>query len=243
MNVKEFLTGKFSKRFLTRVYMPIILLQLLIFYLLALSYYDSYDLVHMDISFLGAPGLNPNGWIYWAMGMAVTGVLTFPIIPYLYRLLIQLKKPIAIIGSFLLTCFAIGMIGLGAIPQYHHLMLYHGISTSLAFGGLYLAILLILSFFVFKFKWIKTKMNLSIGILILLIVLEILPILGAGISQGFRIFQGIDLLTDRNCLGGVICSWYMSLSFWEWMMFLGVIANLNIFLYVFPEKFFEENEH
>lgn len=167
----------------------------------------------MDISFLGHPSYNPSGWIYWAIGMVVAGIMTIPILPYFYRHLIGLNKPL---GTF------------------------HAINTGLAFGGLYLSILTILIHFVFKFKIVNEKMSLPAWKLLAMVILEAFPTLGMAISQGIRYFQGINIITSRLCIGDTICPWYMSLSFWEWMLFLGVLVNLVIFLTVIPEKFIDK---
>ena len=121
---KGLMHGQFSKRFLTHKYLPLIYLQLSLFFLLAYAFYENYNFIRMDISFLGEPKKNPAGWYFWAIGMFFTGILVFPPIEYFYFRIRHLNKPIAIITRFLLILFGIGMIGLGAIPQYQNLTVY-----------------------------------------------------------------------------------------------------------------------
>ncbi len=234
ISLKMLVKGQFSKRFLTRVYLPVVFLQLGFFYILAIWQYEGYDFTHMDISFLGSPYGNPSGWYYWAIGMTVAGILFFPTVPYIYRALVRMNRGIAYIVTFLLVGFGIGMIGLGIIPQYRHLTVYHGINTALAFGGLYLSLLVLLFYFTIKFQIVNASKWLPVSILVIMALLEFIPLLGMVISQGIRISQGIDIVWDRSCLNGIICPWYMTISFWEWMMFFGAVGNLILFSFSLP---------
>ena len=136
--IKNILTGQVSKRTLTHVLGPLIIIMFITFIAVSWILYPNYNWTIMNISYLGDPYKNPFGWIFWSIAIAVTGFLLILIIPYFHRRLFQINK-IAIFGTFFQAIAIIGMIGVGIIPQFEPKIfnLIHVINSACALGGLY----------------------------------------------------------------------------------------------------------
>jgi hypothetical membrane protein len=229
--IQEIFKGKFSKHFLIHILVPMMVIVFAVFYALAWLSYSNFDWTQNDISFLGAPELNPNGWYYWAIGMALTGVLYIPVIPFVYKQLISVHKIGTKIGIFFLILSSIGTIGIGIIPQFPGLDIFHVVNATFAFGGLYLS-MFNLGGVLLRDKSIRKSL------------LALFMAIGFGGPVGFCATQGYRILN-----GGVgrICPWvpcpcYLEFSTWEWMLLFFIFADLMVFLLIVPEHH-KLNEH
>jgi hypothetical membrane protein len=213
MRIKDFFSGKFSKDTLMRKISPIIVLSLVGSLAISWMLYPNYDWTSMDISQLGHPTNNPNGWIIWEIGIAITGVIYIPITSFVRKKLLAMNGIILNIGSFLFYFAAIGMIGLGVIPNFDDglFLAIHRFNAALAFGGMFLGL-----FFAEipllkdqKWRW------------------KILPtgILTWGVIVGFGMTGIIRLSAPHLDL-----PWYFNFSFWEWFFLIALFMRYLIFV-------------
>ena len=218
------------------IYGPLVIGVFLTFLGLAWRHYPGYTWIYNDISYLGSPELNPQGWGYWAIGMAITGLLCIPII---FSLVGQMKevgttmKGWVRIGFILYLACAYGMIGLGLVPQFPGAVFlgFHIFHAVLAMGGLYLGTF---CWGVVIFRHLldntATITPISKGGFLLTVVFGYGGPVGFLITQGVRLAQGGEY---RDCATEP-CPWYLAFSAWEWILFLCIFATFVVFWYLVP---------
>lgn len=219
--IKILFSGHFSKKYLTHFLGPLTIIAFTLFMAISCILYPNYDWLQMTISSLGDPISNPIGWIFWSIGLALTGIFTIPIISYLKLKLMDLGKIYTLIGTLLLYFAAIGLIGLGVIPQFPAdiFSLIHVINASLTMGGMFLGI------FFLGIPFLKSKSIRKILIPV--------AIFGWGAPIGFLITQGIRflILTPLSNM-----PWFFSFTMWEWMLQYGILGAFIILVYLIPEN-------
>ncbi|MBD3351891.1 MAG: DUF998 domain-containing protein [Candidatus Lokiarchaeota archaeon] len=222
---KDIMTGNFSKKFLTRVWIPIMLAIFIGFLAIAWLLFPGYDWTEMAISLLGNPQEHPNGWYFWAIGMAVTGFLMFPIPFYVYKTLQVDNENVKKIGCFLLLLSSFGMMGMGAIPNFDQINWLHEINAGFAMGGLYLGL------FILEFSIIKDKRIKKIWVVLFLGCLWFGPV-GFCITQ----FPGYFATGEFKDIG----PWFLHFSTWEWALMVCVFVAFLLSAFIMPEKNVED---
>ncbi|HMF32172.1 MAG TPA: DUF998 domain-containing protein [Candidatus Lokiarchaeia archaeon] len=226
-SLKTVWRGEFSRDFLTQKYWPVMFVLFWVPVFIASFFYPGYNIVQDYISDLGVPANNPIGWPIWSFGHAIFGILLFPVIRYLYRQLAGEPRKYLRVGTVFLILSAIGILGLGTIPQFSYPGLgeIHATNATLLIGGTYLNL----------FSWFPLmrkdpKMKQSIVVARLVAGLVILGGLALSVLPAF-------FLDDQavGCSGGV-CPWYLSTPFWEWTFLIGMMVNDVLLFFVIPER-------
>ncbi len=145
-NTMHLLPRQPSKTFLLACWMPAQASLCAVCLLLAARTYPGYSLPDHDISYLGHPRLNPAGWLFWSLGIGLSGLMLWPIVAYMVRSVRPLVGQSAVRGRLLaagtlagrVACF--GMVGLALIPQSPALDAAHRVAATLAMGGMYVAL-------------------------------------------------------------------------------------------------------
>jgi hypothetical membrane protein len=137
--INKFFLGKYSGEFLKKVLGPISAIIFALSIGISWALYPDYDWTQMDVSYLGSPYRNPAGWIFWSVGMFLTGIIMFTIVGYIRRKLVPIFKIHAKIGVLFFYLSSFGMILLGLIPQFKGGIFadLHFANALFAFGGLY----------------------------------------------------------------------------------------------------------
>ena len=189
---KTIISGNFERTTLTHVIVPLLIITFIGLMAISWIIYPNYDWTTMNISYLGSPDRNPFGWIFWSVGIAATGFLLIPVVPYLHRRVVLIHK-IAYIGTFFLIVSVIGMIGVGTIPQFEPKIFntIHVINSAMALGGQYLC----LGFYGICF--LMDERIRSNKVLIPFTILGWFAPIGTIINQGIR-FLFVPFLTDNR---------------------------------------------
>ena len=217
---KTIITGNFERKTLTHVIAPLIIITFIGLTAISWIIYPSYNWTTMNISYLGSPNRNPLGWIIWSIGMAATGFLLIPVVPYLHRRVVKIHK-LAYVGTFFLLASLIGMIGIGLIPQFEPdiFNIIHFINAIMALGGQYLC----LGFYGICF--LMEKSIRSNKLLITYTVLGWFAPIGTIITQSIRFSMGI---LDNTVF-------ILNFSIWEWMLLYCIFLDLILLLFMLKE--------
>ena len=254
MNFHSILNGKLKGTYIRNIHLPISILSLIFCFLLAGSTYQEFSFLYDDISYLGNANLNPNGFIFWSIGMAFAGFMILLLIPSLFMRLNQQKNPNFLgkafiqsnhskllkkavyvaqsIGKFFIILFPIGMIGLGVFQEAWFPLFIHQFNATLAFGGLFLGIFFIGFTILFSTEIPRVKK-------IFFSILGWLGPLAMVISQGFKYLKYGTF--DRYCGFGQpgFCDLWFVFSVYEWILFFSAMACVFIFFYIFFSDSFD----
>jgi hypothetical protein len=222
----DFIKGNFTKRFVTHFYSLLIVGTISIFYMAAVICYKGYALPYDDISYLGDSQLNSNGWFFWNIGTALTGLLLVPLQPYFFRRLRRFHSVLGTIAVLLLSMSAIGMIGVGAIPETDNSQILHELNAGLAFSGLYFGILFAVIVLV---RYGRLRLRHSL----LLVISWLSGPVGFMFTQALHT-SSIHLLVNVS-YGTEGYPWYLRFSMWEWMLFFSIFISLIIFMRILPD--------
>ena len=110
------LKGKASKK-VQGIYLFGLLIFCVIFFTISLIYYPNYSIFRESISSLGIPNENPNGHLYWQIGMSALGVMFIPHLIYFYRVLHPTAYKTSIISLIFSIAASLGLIGVGYFPE------------------------------------------------------------------------------------------------------------------------------
>lgn len=201
----------FNKNIVISIYTLIFILFISISWIL----YPNFDFTEDDISALGHPQQNPEGWMFWSIGMIITGIISlFFALEIKDQMINEYHRNGKISLTFLFLA-SFGIIGLGAVPQFsgdifYFLHIFHAI---LGFGGLYLGTW----FMILPFSKNEETRKKS----------HIMLLMGFGIPICFLIFQGIKISLYQVKNPGI---WYLNFSFWEWMLLFGIFIAYLILI-------------
>ncbi len=115
-SLKAIIRGRASKK-TQGVYLLFLITFCVVFFTISIIYYPNYSIFRESVSSLGIPAENPQGHLYWSVGMMVLGLIFIPQLIYFYRAL----HPTAYKTSIISLCFSIfasiGLIGVGFFPE------------------------------------------------------------------------------------------------------------------------------
>ena len=148
--IRTFFRGEFSKKTLTYRLLPLITGGFCVFLLIAriLFPYDPaypFSWTTSMISRLGIPHQNPMGWLFFSAAFIWLGILSLPLVPYMYKRFSRInEKGAKILLIFMLGPF-ISEILLGLIPNYvpRLFRLIHGLNAVIVFQGILLMSLIL----------------------------------------------------------------------------------------------------
>jgi hypothetical protein len=221
-----------DKAFVLTRWLPALLLLQALLLGLAWRAYPRYSPLDHDISFLGHPRLNPLGWLFWSLGMGVTGVMMWPVIGWTALRMRELtarqapwQRRLVAIGTACSRGSCFGLIGLALIPQYPGLDPAHQLAGACAFGGMYVTML---------FFWCVPLWSTSLGVakLLLLTVCAYWGPVGWCATQGYRFFAfgevGRKILVKNQSL-------LLRFSLWEWLLFVCGSTSMILLVLLLPE--------
>ena len=220
-SIKKLFIGEYSGDFLKKKLGPLSILVFAGFMGISWILFPNYNWTQMDISNLGHPELNPLGWIFWSIGLTLTGIIMLSITGYIKRRLIPIFNIHAKIGTFFYYLSAIGMIFLGLIPQFEGdiFKILHYMFAGFAFGGLYLGTW---TFCIHMLKDEEFKRKA-----------RVMTVLAFGPSMGLALTQSIRLLVSfpNNQI-----PWIIEFSLWEWLLLFGIFGAFVFLLFNLPKN-------
>lgn len=235
--LKSLFKGEISKKTLTRYYLPALILQFLLFLLIAYLLYPSqytYIWTHSMISRLGWPDENVVGFIFFSIGFTLLGFFLLPTVPYAYKRLKDINKPVALVIFILMSFYSLALFFIGMIPNYpiSIFMLIHGINAVLIFGGFYISCCLFT--FLIIMGIITNNLNkegYSMNAFFIYVAIFI-----------FGFISTILLLI--NLPGGLSghyppdfsLPFYASPPFYEWLAFMSILALIYLESWILPEE-------
>jgi Protein of unknown function (DUF998) len=239
MSIAELFKGNATKDYLVKKWMPISALIfwgcMLISYLLYPGE-DNFSIMTHSISFLGDWIDNPMpGWLFFTIAMIVGGIVFMPVGMYMYR---RFKVCNNILGRFtnflyILGCFGIILVGIfadvGSVDLYGlRVSDYHNVAAVLGFGGLGLAIIEYSYLNIRdKSKLLKGKNLMKSRNLFVPHIPLIIGLIGMIVSQGLRLLWGYDDFPGPG---------FLSFTFWEWMLLIGIWLYHFLIIPYLPEK-------
>jgi hypothetical protein len=191
-----------------------------------------------DISDLGQPKGNPDGWMFWSLGMGIAALMLIPLCSYAIRTMKALHKtsPPGIQrkvrwGAWLLRLSCLGLVGLALIPQYGYAWLDAGHQTSgvFAMGGMYATLL-----FLWGRTW-RAVPQVAKWKVVAFHVAAWWAVVGFLGTQGYRFFRG-DMKNDVHSIVGIARNPFFRFSLWEWNLFIGLTSAFFLFLLILPES-------
>jgi hypothetical membrane protein len=189
-----------------------------------MSTYSGYDWTMCDISFLGVINRNPGGWLYWSIGMSLTGIFIIPIVPYLYNRLVDVDRKAAKIGCAFFYLAGIGLFFLGLFPQngdFFFEVILHPLNGGFALGGLFMGM------FIMEKLFLRNNQINRVLTIIMITILWSIP-------AGFLISQGYSFILD-----GIIDNtgpWFLHFSTWEWMLLFGIFSVFLMSAVILPAQ-------
>lgn len=216
-------SGNASKGFLLRRWLPLLLALWGGCFALSWRAYPGYRMVHHDISFLGHPRLNPQGWGFWSMGMGIAGTMLLPLTSYASRRMHELTsgqsptcRTRVALGERCLRVACWGLLGLALIPQVPGFDLGHQAAGALAFGGFYVTVLFLWLIPFLGIPELSTAMRVGFAFSAWWSVVGFLA------TQGYRFFAYGELGRRITHKGQSVL---LRFSLWEWMLFVGITSS------------------
>ncbi len=237
--LKEIFQGMISKKSLTYYYVPFIIGTFLFFLFMARLLYPyipiyPYNWTTSMISRLGWPEENPIGFIFFSLGFISLGILTLPIIQYIYKKYSKINKFDAKLIAFLFFTYSIGSILIGLIPNFYEpsiFKLIHLINAGFIFLGFFL-----MSFFS---AILMLKNNLSEGKTItfskILLVIYLSFLIYCLICGLLWVILAPTNRTGRF-IPNPITPFYLSSPFYEWQAFMTIFCLLTVQCFIIPEE-------
>jgi hypothetical membrane protein len=242
MNLKKYLTGNFSKREFTRIYIPIFGIIFISCVFIALLFFPpelNWNPLERTISNLGSQEENPRGWFFISIALMSWGILLIPILLYYHKRLVKLCKHTTRTGTFfgLVGCVFIFLIGIftddGAIHVFGtNFGRIHVIVALAGFGGIALAILfyflpvLIDSFSKRGNKQFPLKLVLPTYLIIHVAGIMVITI------EIYKAIEGI----------GFPGPGLLSIALWEWILLSVLFIYLILTSLYIPEEIKELKE-
>ncbi|MCP4762709.1 MAG: hypothetical protein GY870_13100 [archaeon] len=102
-SISEILFGKFNKKFLLRIWLPIFILFFAGGIIFAYFFYPSeFSWYENSISSLGDYKINTTGWLGFSIAMLSIAFILNPIVLYLYRRFVKISSIVSRIGTIIL---------------------------------------------------------------------------------------------------------------------------------------------
>lgn len=234
VKIKDFFFGKFSKRFLIRYYLPLMIGSLFFLLLMAYIFYPPnddypYHWTTSMISRLGWPHENPIGFIFFSIGFALFGVLVIPLVPYFHRRISEIDKGKANLIALLMIMYSTAFFLIGIIPNYPHPRIFnriHGINAFFLFFGLYFTAIM---FAILILKDDNSVFSRKLTIVYFLILIYGISTLIIGFIFGAMVYRGGQYIHDPSI------PLYASPPLWEWQTFIATICLIAIQCIILPE--------
>lgn len=171
--------------------------------IVARLFFPGFTMTRMFISNLGDPQDNPVGYIPWSLGHVLVGMIMIPMTGFLKNTLNSIDQKKITISTIFFYIASIGVIGLGAIPQYpgYIFTIIHGVNAGLLIGGIHFG-LWITAITLFKNGALRKQSGIIFG-------LSLIGLIGILVSQ-------LTLLVTVGVQDSY--PFVFDLHFWEWMM-------------------------
>jgi len=236
MNLKNYITGNFSKREFTHIVIPALLISFFSFLFLAWVFFPpelNYNIFKNSISHLGSKEDSPNGWYFFSIAIMIWGIQLIPIILYIHRRLKNICKFTTTIGTFfgLLGCIFVFFIGIiiddsSIIIFDAEMSRVHVIVAAIGMGSIGVCILFYY-FPIFKDTFFK-RGNRQFPFVWVTIAYTL--ILFGGFGMGIA-----ELIKAQQDIG-----WpgpgFLSFTFWEWALMIIFNIFLSMASFFLPEE-------
>ncbi|HME56327.1 MAG TPA: hypothetical protein VKM55_29275 [Candidatus Lokiarchaeia archaeon] len=240
MNVKNGLSAFFQgtitkKTMLTRL-IPLILAILGVTIFIAnFVFPTAYDWRYMVLSALSEPGDNPAGYLFPTIGMTIAGLLMIPFPGYYQKKLGKICRGSTGVGSFFMIVAIVGMIGLSTISLVvTGIKNFHEILAGLAFIGIIFAG----SFYgcpIIKDN-AKGAKQFNMRLFRISMIVMWSPVVGMAASALYiAIVNPPWSWTGFSWIAMGVPPW-MSFAFWEWLLFVAVLAFVVMLAIMVPEN-------
>ncbi|TFF96636.1 MAG: DUF998 domain-containing protein [Promethearchaeota archaeon] len=227
---KEILKGKFEKKFLLFVYLPVIFGQFLMCLLIAYLFYPpqyQYNWLNSMISRLGWPDQNPIGFIFFSIGFSILGFFLLLLVPYTYKRLKPIHKLKASVSVLLMVLYSVALFLIGSVPNYliDLFMRIHGINAVIIFLGFYLNSILFATFLCdLKQNEEALFRNVNRAAIVMFVVLLV---------YGFLTAILLVATLPEEGLGGHYTQdpsipFYLSPTFYEWQSFMCILPLIYV---------------
>ena len=203
----------------------------------------AYDWRYMVLSALSSPNDNPQVYLLPSIGMTIAGVLMIPFLGYYQKRLGKICRGSTGVGTFFMLVAIFGMISVSTISQaVTGVKALHEILAVLGFLGVILAG----SFYgcpILKDR-VKGARQFDMRLYWSGMLLLWLPIIGLIVSSLYIAiikppwgYTGIQWITSYQVPA------VMSLAFWEWLMFIGIILFIVLLAIMVPENVQPHNHY
>ncbi|MBD3354238.1 MAG: hypothetical protein GF364_22340 [Candidatus Lokiarchaeota archaeon] len=247
-SLKEILTGRISKDFLLKKWVPVMTIFVFTFiflaYLLIPPYEDGkYNWWIDTISGLGDYIENPYGWWGFTIAILLSGILFLTVIQYMYRRLSKIAPWVSRFSTFFLLIGAIGMFIIAFLTDTNNgdwigdlsMSKIHTNLATVTFGAFGVGIFMYwLAFAKDESPRLggKQEMNYWREVTVPYLIMFSVA-LGLGISQLIRAIKGWGWKEDP---GTGMLELMTRFQFWEWMLLFTFFVFFYMILYCIPEK-------
>jgi hypothetical protein len=236
--IKDYFQGKYSKRSLTRLYLPLAVSLYALFIIMArllFPYIEDYPYSWTTsmISRLGWPHVNTIGWIFFSLAYLSLGIFYLALISYMYKRFSALHKFAAKLIALSMLMSSIGMIMVGAIPNYppNIFGLFHMLSAMLSMFGLY-GMALFSAIIMIKESSLFSK-NLLLFFVIIMAYIFICAVI-----MSF----GNPSTEERYYVHNPSTPLLLSRPLWEWQIMIASICLISILCFIVPASIEKQNE-
>ncbi len=239
-NVVRYLSGKFKRAELKKVFLPATALIVFGFLLIAYLFYPpalDYSFFSDTISGLGDFIENPRGWWGFSIAIWTLSVSFFSLFLYIHRRLGVICRKTARFGTFFALVGCIGLFMIGFIVDATNAPLIGGLFFTEVhlffawggFGGLAIGVI------TYGFIFLKDTLPRLGGQQLIPRWRPLAPyLISLGAAVGMGISQGLkDIIAPGSGWNG---PGLLALSFWEWMLLFGIIIWVFWIVLILPEE-------
>ncbi|NMC03756.1 MAG: hypothetical protein GYA24_01025 [Candidatus Lokiarchaeota archaeon] len=236
--IQQFFSGTLSKQaMLARLLPSMLAIMLGGLFVASIMYPDVYDWRYLVISRLLDSEDNPGWSAVLATCMAIAGFLMISFLGYYQKKLGKICRGSTGFGTAFMLVACIGLIGVGTIGQFElGIQKLHEYLAALGFLGVFLASIFYACPVLKDQSKGAKQFNMRrfwAGMIPLII-----GVAGLALSALYNELNGFNYASNPH-LDDVLVHGFFALhsfAFWEWILFVGVIVYLVVFLSVVPEN-------
>ena len=242
MNIKNYISGNFSKNQLTHFYIPVMLLLIGFDVLIAWLFFPvdlNYNIIDRAISNLGSRLDNPIGSVFFSIGIIAWGVLLIPWFLYVHKRLVKVCKYTSRLGT---VCALIGSIFIpfiGIFSDDDSILIFgtqmseiHLFVATVGIGGLGLGVLTYI-LPILKDSFFK-RGNRQFSLILVFIAYGLIYYSGIGAAIAAMIKEAQNYEWPGPGL--------FSINLWEWTAMLAFWIYIPLLSYAIPEEIKELKE-
>jgi hypothetical protein len=240
MNAKEiftqFFSGTLSKKAMLTKLVPLIAAVLIMGYFLAgLVFPTPYDWRYLVISALISPEDNQPGYIFPTICMTVGAFLMIPFLGYYQKKLGKICRGSTGVGTAFMFIGIVSFIGVGTIAQFDLVPRLHEYLAALGFIGIVFA-----GFFygcpILK-DHSKGAKQFNMRLFTAALIVLVIPVIGLALSSLYAEIMDMPWASNPSIEKFELHPFpaWISFAFWEWLLFVGVMAFIFMLATMVPE--------